>query len=280
MALVLKIVAIVLLFNLTSCIDLSQITTFSTTAKQADTALPALVNDLKGSCERYNSYVPKIKTEPVPKTRDCSQYDELSKGLSNMQNVLLNYIQALGQLSSDKAVTFSQGTSDLATNLKNAGLDEAASKATTGLAGKIADAVTNGYRRKKLAEFISAENTNVKVLTTALSDSIQKDYEQMLDNEKLAMESYYHDALTEKNATLEPLAEVLVEHQRQQTENDLQAKKKAADAYAKIMASIAEGHQKLNETGKSFNSKDLYQTLGKDIGDISGSVNDVYKAFK
>lgn len=268
-----KAVAIALLCTLTSCIDLSQITTFSSTAKQAGTALPALVSDLKSSCERFNSYAP-----PGSAARDCSQYDAQSKGISAVQSVLLNYMQALGQLSSDKAVTFSQGTSDLATSLKNAGLDEAASKATTGLAGKLADAVTNGYRRKKLAQFVHSENGDVQILTTGLANIIGNDYKQVLDNEKTAMESYYKRALL--NQDREPLTAVLVQHQWLQDESSLKAKMDAADAYAKIMKSIADGHQKLNNAGTSLNTKDLLQILGKDIGDIASSVTDVNKAFK
>lgn len=271
------IAAAVVLCGLTSCVDLGQVASFSNMAKQAETALPALTGDLKGTCERFNNYIPPEHEE---QKRNCSQYDRLSKGINSAQGVLLNYMQALSQLSADKKVTFSQNTADLATNLKNAGLDETASKSTTGLAGKLFEAITNGYRQKKLASFIRAENADVRILTSALSDIVHKDYKALLSNEKDAMDNYYRRALQQQNLEREPLAAVLVQHQRQQAESDLAARMNAADAYAKIMTSIADGHQKLNDAGNSFNKKDVIQALGKDISDIAGSINDVRTAFK
>src|SRR5260370_21683220 len=87
--------------TLAGCVDLAEVGKFSAVAQTANQSFPGLVADMKDSCLRFNAYVPKQETH-----QDCSKYDKTAFGLLAAQGVLIDYMEALGKLSSDQSVTF------------------------------------------------------------------------------------------------------------------------------------------------------------------------------
>lgn len=134
----------VLLLVAVACVNLDEITKFAATASSADSALSNLATDLLESCKCLNAYKPPGET-PL----DCMPYDH-RKDLIAAQSALLNYVQALGNLASDKLTTFQGNLTDMDTKLKGAGFDDSQVKATSSLASAALEAMVKGYRGKKL----------------------------------------------------------------------------------------------------------------------------------
>lgn len=130
--------ATLLLLITAGCLDLDEVSKWAAESTKADSALSGLAADLKHSCERFNTLRPE-DAEP----RDCSQYDQLGKSVIAAQSVLLNYIQVLGSVASNKAVTFQGDLTGLPDKLKPAGWDSNEVKATTGLVDKTLEAAVN-----------------------------------------------------------------------------------------------------------------------------------------
>jgi hypothetical protein len=259
---------------MTSCVDLTEVTKFAAQSSNAKSSLTALVADFKDTCERRNQFAP---SDAAP--QDCSKYPPLASGTLAAQDVLLKYMSALGTLSSDQKVTFDQDLKALPDKLKSSGLDEKQVTAATTLASKLADAALNGYRREKIAQLVGEENEDVHTLTSALSKIIGTDYKNLLSNESSSMDSFYKSALMKESST-QRLDAILVTNQWRSQQVELTKKLNAAEAYADIMKSIADGHQQLYDQRNNFAVKELAKTLGPDIEAIGNATQTVYTAFK
>jgi hypothetical protein len=270
-ALILVCCAVVLT---TSCVDLSEVARFAAQTTSARSSLASLAADFKRTCERFNQFAPA--GEPP---QDCDTYARLGAGTHAAQRVLLNYLEALGRMSSDRMITFDQDPKTLPDKLVDSGLDEKAVTATSTIASKLAVAAINGYRRKKLSQLVEDENENVQIVTSALIKIIGTDYKQLLSNERAAMENYYRTPLLEEGKERR-LEAVLVTNLWRKEESELAKKQDAADAYATIMRSIADGHQKLYDQRNSLSEKQLFETLGPDIGAIANATPTVHEAFR
>ena len=258
----------------TSCVDLGEVTKFAAQSANAQSSLASLVADFKGTCERYNQFAPV-----GGKLQECSKYDKLSSGTLAAQRVLLNYIQALGTMSSDQKITFDQDLKALPDKLKNSGLDDKQVTAATTLASKLADAAINAYRRKKVSQLVGEENEDVRTITSALIMIVGTDYKQLLGNELTAMEDYYRTPLKEEGKERR-LDAILVTNLWREQQSELAKKQDAADAYATIMKSVADGHQKLYDQRNRFTLKELVGTLGPDIDAIVSATQTVHEAFR
>lgn len=266
--------AALLLLLTASCVNLDEISKWAAESTKAESALSNLAGDLKHSCERFNTFRPK-DAQP----RDCDQYDKLGKSVIAAQSVLLNYMQVLGSVASDKAVTFQGSLTGLPDKLKPAGWNANEVKSTTSLASKALEAAVNGYRRKKLTDLVGSTNEDVQNVTTKLAAIIGQDYKQLLQNENDQMENYYQDALHSASAD-QGLDKILVINLWNQQKASLADKMTAADAYAKMITSIGTGHQKLYDHRNDLSAKQLMSDLAPPIQDISNCAMDVQKAFK
>lgn len=86
--------------------------------------------------------------------------------------------------------------------------------------------------------------------TSSFIKIIATDYKQLLSNERAAMENYYRTLLLEEGKERR-LEAVLVTNLWRKEESELAKKQDAADGYATIMRSIADGHQKLYDQRNS-----------------------------
>jgi len=266
--------ATLLLLTTAACVELDEVSKWAAESTKADSSLSDLAADLKHSCERFNTFRPE-GAEP----RDCSQYDQLGTSVLVAQSVLLNYMQVLGSVASDKAVTFQGSLNGLPGQLAPAGWDANEVTATTSLVDKTFEAAVNGYRRKKLTDLVGSTNADVQNVSNKLAAIIGKDYKQLLQNESDQMENFYQDALHNAPAN-QGLDKLLVVNLWNQQKASLAEKSSAADAYVKMITSIATGHQKLYDHRNDMGAKQLMSDLGPEIQDISSSAMDVYKAFK
>lgn len=88
-----------------SCVDLSEVGRFAALSRNAKTAFPALVADIQNSCDRRADYAPERAREDV--LLHCKNLGTSRDGLLEAQQVLLDYMDALKNLSSDN--TFDYG---------------------------------------------------------------------------------------------------------------------------------------------------------------------------
>jgi len=262
---------------LAGCVDLSEVGKFATISESAKTSFPALVADIQNSCIRRANFAPERTREDV--LQHCGNLATSKDGLLQAQQVLLNYMEALKNLSSDSSLTYGEKLDSLPDTLSKSGLGDSQVKATTGLAKKLVDAAINGYRKKEIGKLVGQTNDDIQTLTGALKNVVTDGYGNELKLEEEAMNTFYETNIHEY-ADKEPLTVTLVKRNWTTDLAALQTKKDAAAAYAKTMDSIADGHKKLYDSRNKWSTASLVKDLSSDISDLYQSTEQVYKAFK
>jgi hypothetical protein len=262
---------------LAACIDLSEVGKFAAISEIANAAFPGLVADIQDSCERRANYAPDDRRQEV--LLHCKNLSTSKNGLLQAQQVLLNYMEALKNLSSDKTITYGQKLDALPDALSKSGLDDNQVKATTSLAKILIDAAIGGYRRKEVGKLVGETNGDIQTVTAALKKVIGVGYTKELELEEEAIKAFYETNLKEHEKQ-EPLTALLVKKSWAEDLDGVQKRKSAALAYGKVMDSIAKGHQKLYDSRNRWSTEELVKQLGPEISDIYKSTQDVYKAFK
>lgn len=262
---------------LVGCVDLSEVQRFAALSRSAKTAFPALVADIQNSCERRADYAPERAREDV--LLHCQNLGTSRKGLLEAQRVLLDYMDALKNLSSDDAIDYGEKLDTLPDVLSKSGLDGGQISATTGLAKMIADAAIAGYRRKEIGKLVGETNEHIQVLTAALKRVITEGYGNELNLEKEAMNAFYETNIREFGKQ-EPLSVILVKRNWANDLAEVQKRNDAAVAYGKVMDSIARGHQKLYDSRKRWSNETLVKELSPEISNLDESTLEVSKAFQ
>lgn len=271
------------------CLKMDQITQLANTADQSKASLAAIAADLKGSCDRQNSYVPPVSPSNPSPTQPCTDGDDFVKLGTNLvaeQSVLLDYFDALGKLASSNTSGFTKSVGTIDTSFKSAGLSTA-QQAMASSAGKLASAISDifvqGYRSRKLFEIIKNTDQDVTTLANGLGNQVGSasgpSYFSLLENEKAVMGSYYGIPLAREPNTL---AAILVSRQYQGDLQQLQSREAAAESYQKMMKSLASAHSKLTNATKGghFDIKQIAQDLGPDVQQIMQSVNALRKDIR
>lgn len=92
------------------------------------------------------------------------------------------------------------------------------------------------------------------------------------------MQAYYENTI-ERNKGNEPLTVALVQHQWETEDQRLRDKVRAADAYVKILDTIASGHQTLYDRRNKLDSREIRQMVASDVATLAPLVSDLRKAF-
>jgi hypothetical protein len=268
------IVCLAALFG--GCVDSSEVGKFADISKSASSSLPALVTDIEATCKRRAGYVPADQQRAT--LAGCQKLRSSQTGILKAQQVLLDYMGALKNLAGDQSVTYGKKLDELPGDLSDSSLNKDQVKAVSGLAKVVADAALKGYRQKQLQNLIEAANGDVQLVTKALREIISADYKRELSLEQEGAEIYFKTALKE-HENEEPLAAIAVRRTWQSEQSTILAKENAADAYGKIMADIASGHQKLFDTRNKWTTKSLLDDVAPIITDLDDATKQVRKAF-
>lgn len=278
---------------LAGCVNLDQVTALAKVADGAKTSLPVIAADFKGSCDRQNLYVhlPPGPPPVPPPPKACVNGDEFEKLGNNLiaeQNVLLDYFDALGKLASSSSAGFKKSVGTLSTSFKDAGLSAKQQTMATSagnLASAISDMALQGYRKEKIAEIVGNADSDVTILANGLANQVAPaegvapsatSYVFLLSNESQVIGSYYSVPLAKDP---DSQTAILVNRQWQDDVSQLNARMNAAQAYRKLMVSLAAAHAKLatDTKGGHFNIKQIGKDLGPDVVQMEEAITALQK---
>ncbi len=240
-----------LLLALNGCVNLDDAAGLSKLSDEARSSLPKVSNDVAGTCARQNTLFDNTPSQERPatlKALDCKPYQELSDQLAKDQNILLDYFDALGKLSSNKPLGYDAAI-DANVTAMSTDTSLSASAVTAGtdaqsLLKSLADAATRGYREKQLADLMKANDQAIQSLTQALKKIITHDYGLMLSNEEFLLDNFYQGPMAAAQPN-ERLALILVQRQYANDKTALQVRKDDVTSYGKLMDGLGVLHAKL-----------------------------------
>ena len=272
----------ILLFALSGCVNLDDAAGLSRLSEQAKRALPRVSNDVSATCARQNilfQNTPTAERPPTEHAQDCAPYQEVSLHLAADQQVLTGYFDALGELSSNKPMSYNAAIVQNVTAIRT----NTAFKANTAAAGldaqsilkSLADAATKGYREKQLGQLIQANDPAVQSLTAALKKVITVDYAQLLSGEELSLDNFYQAPMAASQPN-ERLALILVQRQYTHDKSALASRKAAIADYGRVMDDLATLHAQLRQQAeKKASVIQIAKELGPTIAALKDAISDL-----
>src|SRR5262245_30727334 len=176
---------------LAGCVDLNVIRRFADQA--AETAsYTELTQFYLGHFDRISRYRPADRQAALEEAAAKRQKQE--KALLGLQRGLVEYLNALAALASDRAIDYDQSLKGLADEVKDANV-VADSKVATfySVSTLLSKAATDGYRRKKLKLFIEQGNTPVQKVIDGLTNIVGQDFVREINNERGEIQGYYKE---------------------------------------------------------------------------------------
>lgn len=280
------LITAILLFALSGCVNLDDAAGLSRLSEQAKRALPRVSNDVAATCARQNilfQNTPTAERPPTEQAQDCAPYQEVSRHLDADQKVLTGYFDALGELSSNKPLTYDAAIkaneTGIAANTAFSAHTITAGTDAENILKSLADAATKGYREKQLGTLIQANDSAVQSLTQALKKVITDDYAQLLSNEELSLDNFYQAPMAAAQSpdhSSERLALILVQRQYAHDKSALASRKAAIADYGRVMDNMAALHAKLKQQAeKKASVIDIAKELGPTIAALKDAISDL-----
>jgi len=272
----------ILLFTLSGCVNLDDAAGLSKLSEQAKRALPRVSNDVAATCARQNilfQNTPTAERPPTEQAQDCAPYQEVSRHLAADQKVLTGYFDALGELSSNKPLTYDAAIkaneTGIAANTAFSAHTITAGTDAENILKSLADAATKGYREKQLGTLIQANDPAVQSLTQALKKVITIDYAQLLSVEELSLDNFYQAPMAAAQPN-ERLALILVQRQYAHDKSALESRKAAIADYGRVMDNMATLHSKLKQQAeKKASVIDIAKELGPTVAALKDAISDL-----
>ncbi len=265
------------------CVRTGGVGSYARAAGETAAEFPALAKEMTASCVRLEGYREaregKGWADGADLEKRCADRESAVRRAVAVDRVLASYFTALGALADGKVVKYGASVDDLADALEDdAKLDRKKVRAVSDLAAFTASAATDGYRHLELTRVVEDQNANVATVIDALTDMVGNDYANILDLEAAGMDAFYRAALVE-GAEREPLAAILVRDRRDERAAELKEKRAALDAYVKALATMKKGHQRLYDSRRDLDAKQLVGELADYAAQLEKMIPALRDAF-
>ena len=216
----------------------------------------------------------------------CDSLKQSLNGILEVNAVLKGYAEALGQLASDDAVTFTAEMDALEASLArieingNNPFGGARAAAVSGLARYLSNAALNGYRQKELRKTIEIGQQHLDEIVGGLDD-VAGDYQALLRNEKQNVVTHQNLIIVQrkKGGSTADLDDKLL--QTKLAIESIETRERAADDYKRILAKVAETHKGLyvSATSDELDSALLIAEIQRYVAELTPLINQIRVAY-
>jgi hypothetical protein len=242
-----KFCLILVVVACTSCNSPQAVAEFAASAAQAVEQGTPLFRDLYGSCARARldrqPIEPLFKGKPALEqpASACARVQSEGDALITDSATLSAYFNAIHELAASNTSGVTAPSTNAAVQAATtANLTFSQATAVGKLAGLVAQAAAGHYQKSHLIRYLDEANTSVLDAAQAF-ETVARDYEGMLDEERRAMRARYQDA----SGSADTAVVLLLNHAYTADLEEIQRRKAAADAYIAALEQVSEGHQKL-----------------------------------
>jgi len=260
-----------------SCANLKQVNDFAATSVKGAAGFESLPYNFMQVC-LDNCTEKDIKDNHLnPGECDCTGPSKADSVDYLLYKTISAYLDGLQCLSNNDLTTYQfNGLTD---QLSGSGLESLhISAEQSGAYGKLGNilskAITDGYRRNKIKIYISEANAPLKILIRYLEFNLSDNLIGQLKIRGLRLKSDYFDLLKDQGSNAYDKRKIIEDYNFQKGELD----RKAAEllCYAKLLRSIADGHQKLADHLKRLHKADVKLMItqyASSIKDIHTQIN-------
>lgn len=231
----------------------------------------------------------EFSKEYKDKLSTCDALKESLNGIMAANGVLKGYAQAIGQLASDGAVTFTSEMGTLEASLRriNIGGDRPfegpKAKAVSELARFLSNAAVRGYRQKELKETIETANPYLENLIDGLI-AVSGDYQAVLRGEEQQVRNVQVNLVieSEKPENKGRIQEREMDERLFATRREMEiieSKRRAVEDYKTVLKKISETHGELYKNKDQLNSQALIPLVEDYAKQLIPLINSIKEAF-
>jgi hypothetical protein len=233
---------------LARCADLQQVNNFAATSESALKEYESLPVGFKTVCLNRCKEISIKNLELDTSACDC-RLEVMADSIDNLfYNKIGGYLDGLEKLSAGKLTTYNVDTlTDKLTssNFGSVKLSSDQASAYGKIGSILAKAVTDGYRRKKIKEYIQEADKPLSVMAGFLKFNLVNNIGIKFRSLQLRIESDYFDILKDKN--VDSYEKRFVMEDYYQLRATMERQQEQLRDYGKVLDKIVEGHHKLCE---------------------------------
>ncbi|MFH0781891.1 MAG: hypothetical protein V2B20_08060 [Pseudomonadota bacterium] len=190
-------------------------------------------------------------------------------------SLVKEYMDALGQLAADEAVTYDKEMDNLGKATKEAKLVNAEeADVFSAVAKLLLKASTDAWRQDKLKDFVKTANPDIKVVIGGLKQIMDQGFIGDLDDEDIAVQKYYRAIVLESK---DKAGIAAINEWRDVKLDSITNRRKAIKAYSLALEKISDAHEKLNNAinVNNITSKEFLGQMSRYAKDIQNAYNNI-----
>jgi len=248
---------------LLGCANLKEVNDFAAASVKGAQGFETLSYSFRQNCLALCEAVDMDSLKLNPVACNCDLASKADSVDYLMYKTLAAYLDGLQRLSADELTTYH--TDSLTDQLSALHVPAAQSDAYAKIGGILSKAVTDGYRRKKIKQYIQQANGPLKVLIYYLKLNISQNLMQVLKARELGVKSEYFGLLRKTGSPWEKRQIIQAYYTEKNALDSIAAE---LTAYGNLLQTIADGHQKLMEEAGHLNTTELKNAIGQYTSNI------------
>lgn len=252
------LVLILVAITSTSCINLKHVGEFSESSIESIEKFETLLYNFEKSCT--GTCLQKSMEELKIHGQDCVCTDDKKADsiTALIYNTTRSYFYSLSDISKNELTDYKTDelTQALATgDYGTLSLNEADVKAYSGISTIILRAFTDGYRRKKIRDYVTRANEPLQTLLHFLDLNLSGNLVGKLEVQKNTIKSFYFDLIADTDLSLYERTKFTEDYFQRTAE--LTAMQEELKTYSTVLKTIAEGHAILHNNINKLTEEEI-----------------------
>jgi hypothetical protein len=215
---------------------------------------------------------------------NCEIYNRADSVTVVIYNALRAYFGALGDLANNEVTNYNftpvqKALSEASIPLNGKTIEITGEQVTsyTKIASLLLKATTNGYRNKKIKNFIVEGNEPVKILAAAFQQILSQHLAGELNFKKERLYKFYNEIVLDESSSVFEKRKATAEYYEQAEE--VNSKQRQIGALSESLKKVSEGHERLAKSKLSPNElRELLAPVSTDIRALVSEFNKFKKS--
>jgi len=269
---------ILLIAGLSSCVNLKHVNDFASSSLLSVGKFEEINYSFTQNCLENCHHIKIAELNLNPNDCNCELNEKADSVTLLIYNSVRGYLDGLASLSNNDLTSYKMDALTRSLTENDFGsviIENEQVEAYSEISKILLKSVTDGFRKKKIKEYVREANEPVKVLIGFLDFNLSSNLAGKLNVQKQRLESYYFDLSRDPDLSAFEKRKVVEEYYLKL--NEIEARQDELIAYSKALRKISEGHQKLVDNIDDLNNDEIKILLTQYSGDIQGLISEFNK---
>ncbi len=264
--------------SLTSCVNLKRVNDLSKSSLESIKLYEKLEYSFTQSCID-NCLDERINALDITSPQcNCTLDEKADEVTLRIYNTIKAYYDGLAKLSDNALTDYKMDPLLNAITEGNFGsvvIKKEDAEAYSKISKILLKAFTDGYRKKKIKEYVTGANESIKILTELLKTNIKTNLYQKLEVKKQRIKTYYFDLV--KDPALAPWDRALAVREYYSRLSKIEIQQKQLTAYSSVLDKVKTGHHDLSVNIDKLSKAEIKALLAQYASDIQDIISEYNK---